>query len=96
MLKALRVFPTPSTDNDSWISYWESHKRLQCIDGRYECPACNQLVAKHRFVGAHVQKVNSADRKWYIIPICRPCNNRTDDFEVNENYLLKVPSNLNY
>ena len=46
-------------------------------------------------VGAHVQKVNSTDKGVYIIPLCRACNQRTDEFEVTASLLLSVPSQLN-
>ena len=48
---------------------------------------------RHDLVGAHVQKVNSADQSWYITPICKSCNSRTDEFDVCWP-LVPVPSNL--
>ena len=44
-------------------------------------------------VGAHVQKAYSSDQRWYIVPLCVSCNNRTDTFNVNAT-LEPVPSNL--
>ena len=44
-------------------------------------------------VGAHVQKANSSDKSWYITPLCKACNQRTDEFDVFWD-LVPVPSNL--
>jgi hypothetical protein len=87
------LFNKPA-DYDSWLSYWENNKKLLNADKRYECPACNEPVTKDYFVGAHVQKVNSADERWYIVPICKSCNSREGHFEIDAKLLLDVPSNL--
>lgn len=79
-------FPSPSGYN-SWLDYWEQKTGKKA----YFCAATDCWAQD--LVGAHVQKVNSADRRWYIVPLCRGCNNRTDEFYVNET-LVPVPSNL--
>lgn len=75
---------------DSWLDYWEDKsgktaKRCSATD-------CH-LLGRSNLVGAHVQKVNSYDNNWYIVPLCHGCNNRTDEFYVDET-LVPVPSNL--
>lgn len=55
--------------------------------------ALHQGCIKTDLVGAHVQKAYSIDQKWYIVPLCSSCNQRTDTFEVYET-LVPVPSNL--
>jgi hypothetical protein len=40
--------------------------------------------AKTDLVGAHVIKVDSSDGKWYIVPLSKACNKRTDEFYVSE------------
>jgi len=79
-------FSAPS-GYDSWLDYWEktaSDKKRTCgADG------CSNTD----LVGAHVQKVNNSDRDYYITPICRECNKRTDEFYVIWK-LVPVPSNL--
>ena len=36
-------------------------------------------------MGGHVQKVGS-DNKWYIIPLCKSCNNkRGEELEIDDN-----------
>ena len=78
-------FPAPK-GYSSWLEYWEA------MTGRkaYSCGAlgCNGTD----LVGAHVQKADSLDRSWYITPLCKSCNQRTDEFYVTSE-LVPVPSN---
>ena len=34
--------------------------------------------------GAHVTKVNSSDKKWYICPFCKDHNETTEDVELED------------
>lgn len=71
----------------TWLEYWEKRtgeKKPICGSSN-----CNNTD----LVGAHVQKANSTDQNYYITPICRSCNQRTDYFEVHWQ-LIPVPSNL--
>lgn len=61
---------------DSWLDYWEK----QTGEKKSVCGAAN--CSDGDLVGAHVQKANSIDRSYYITPICRACNQRTDEFDV--------------
>lgn len=66
-------FSAPS-GYSSWLAYWEAQTRRK---SRY-CKAgtCwNQAT-----VGAHVMKVDSCDKHYYIVPLCNSCNGRTDSF----------------
>lgn len=71
----------------SWLDYWAAH----CSKPRLLCSTCG--CCRFDLVGAHVQKADSTDKKWYITPICHACNNRTDEFYV-EGELIPVPTNL--
>ncbi len=52
----------------SWLDYWEkSIGKDAHFCGEYQCLA----PAK---VGAHVQLIDSEDRKWYIVPMCQSHN----------------------
>lgn len=83
-------FPAPYGYN-SWLHYWESSNGQLQAGVSYKCPACGDGHVRTDFVGAHVQKVYGLDRCWYIVPICRGCNQRTDNFDVNVTPLA-VPS----
>lgn len=77
-------------DYDSWLDYWEE----QSGKTAWRCSAIDcHLNGRDNLVGAHVQKVYGTDKSWYIVPLCRGCNNRTDEFYVDEE-LVPVPSNL--
>lgn len=41
-----------------------------------------------------VKNASSTDECYYIVPLCPACNKRTDTFEVPEDSLVPVPSNL--
>lgn len=74
----------------SWLDYWER----KIGKTAYRCSAIDcRKFGRNNLVGAHVQKVGSFDRSWYIVPLCYGCNNRTDEFYVDET-LVPVPSNL--
>ncbi len=80
-------FPKPRGYN-SWLEYWSAHKG-------YTSPFCSAYGCYSTgLVGAHVQKVNSMDLSWYIVPLCKSCNQRVDTFDVDANLLVPVPSNL--
>lgn len=73
---------------NSWLDYWEKQTgKSATICSANSCWGTD-------LVGAHVQKVNSTDKCYYIVPLCRQCNQRTDEFEVNQYLLVPVPSNL--
>ena len=51
----------------------------------------NLDTAHVKIVGAHVKIVNGG-YEWYIIPLCKECNARTDNFYVSEYNLAKINS----
>ena len=74
----------------SWLEYWEDKSGKKA----WRCSAIDcHKTGRWNLVGAHVQKANSYDQSWYIVPLCTSCNNRTDEFYVDET-LVPVPSNL--
>ena len=72
----------------SWLAYWEAQTGSKATF----CSA-NGCFSRD-LVGARVQKAYSNDNKWYIVPLCSSCNQRTDTFNVPDNLLVPVPSNL--
>jgi len=72
-----------TSDNDcpkcgTWLKHWEK------LSGKTadECACCSQKAT----VGAHVQKAESDNNKWYIVPLCKKCNGKssTEEFNVYE------------
>lgn len=78
----------------SWLNYWESktgRTATQCMaydeksaedDTVYRCNNTENLV------GGHVMKVNSVDKKWYILPICASHNTADREFWAREEDLV--------
>lgn len=61
----------PPNGYATWKDWWEAKKGRKF--GTCSCLGCTSFAE----VGAHVQKRNSTDRKWYIIPLCRKCNTKS-------------------
>lgn len=74
----------------TWLDYWEEKSGITAV--RCSAIDCHKY-GRSNLVGAHVQKVYGLDKSWYIVPLCRVCNNRTDEFYV-DGPLVPVPSNL--
>ena len=52
----------------NWIRYWENSTGQNA--GCCHKVGCLAMATD----GAHVQLSNSANRKWYIVPLCHTCN----------------------
>jgi len=67
----------------SWLKHWEkfSWQKVPTY-----CPVDSCL--KKDLVGAHVQKSDSFDNKWYIYPLCNAHNQHTGVLEVPDFYKL--------
>ncbi len=63
----------------SWLRHW-----LKFNTGRQSiptiCPACKNNRVE---VGAHVQKSESTDKSWYIVPLCKACNGKSADTKLD-------------
>lgn len=70
----------------SWLKHWEKFSRQTTSF----CQATNCI--NKDIVGAHVQRSNSTDQKWYIYPLCNAHNKSTGDVEVSDGFQL-VPAN---
>ncbi|OUO56765.1 hypothetical protein B5F78_08845 [Bacteroides sp. An279] len=74
---------------DTWLEYWE--KKSGKTAWRCSATDCHK-IGRTNLVGAHVKKVYGGDNHSYIVPLCRKCNMRTDEFYVDEE-LIPLPSN---
>lgn len=83
-----------TTDNkvpsgySSWKEWWEKKTNRKFSD--CSCGDCKKTAD----VGAHVQKAEGSDKKWYIVPLCTSCNTGKKNvvFEVRDNDLVAVNS----
>ena len=66
----------------SWMKHWEKFSGQKVT----YCPVTTCLDID--LVGAHVQKANSSDDKWYIYPLCSAHNKSTGVLEVSDSYKL--------
>lgn len=66
----------------SWLNHWGNFSGQTVT----YCPASGCLNTD--MVGAHVQKANSSDEKWYIYPLCNAHNQSTATLEVSDSYKL--------
>ena len=72
----------------SWTEYWVKNKhKIQLV---INWPACNTTTRQEKVETAHVLKVDSKDKKEYIIPLCEACAHRESIFTVDENLLLSI------
>lgn len=70
----MKVKNIPKTSDKScncnnWYIHWKKsskYEKVRCSN--INCPNDNP-------VGAHVKKYNSTDKKHYIVPLCKACNN---------------------
>lgn len=82
--------PYPYT---SWVEYWEGKSSVKLNEKtKRSCFAnCGATCYKADFEGAHVQKVFDITHKMYIIPLCAKCNHRTDQFYVDDEFMVPAP-----
>jgi hypothetical protein len=61
----------------SWIDHWEkfSGESLPNL-----CP--EKTCTKKDLVGAHVQRADSTDKGWYIVPLCSEHNKQATTLEL--------------
>jgi hypothetical protein len=66
----------------SWLKHWENFSGQTTS----YCPV-DKCVNKD-LVGAHVQKANSSDERWYIYPLCAAHNQSKGELQVSDYYKL--------
>jgi hypothetical protein len=54
----------------SWLKHWEKYSGEKA--GLCNEKSCTNSAT----IGAHVQKLNSIDDSWYIVPLCNKHNNK--------------------
>ena len=75
----------------SWLNHW---KKSSGQTAPTYCPSTSSLdkltksCVNKDLVGAHVQRADSSDDKWYIYPLCNAHNQYTGVLEVSDTYKL--------
>jgi hypothetical protein len=70
----------------SWLKHWNN------FSGQTVTYCCVGFCIEKELVGAHVQKANSTDKNWYIIPLCQSHSRSIVDLEISDVFEL-VPAN---
>ena len=71
----------------SWLEHWSK------FTGKNRNTCSNVFCFSDDIIGAHVQKYNLLDNKWYIVPLCKKCNKSDSIIDINDVEL--VPANVN-
>jgi len=66
----------------SWLAHWKKYSG-QVIT---YCPVSGCL--ERELLGAHVQKDDETDKKWYILPLCQDHNAKIDSLTVTDGLAL--------
>lgn len=62
------------TCSDSWLEHWEKKSgKIASLCAALDCSGKAE-------VGGHVKKAGS-EKTHYIVPLCKACNKRTDEFD---------------
>jgi hypothetical protein len=61
----------------SWLKHWEKFSKKTA-----NYCAEKTCIENTDLVGAHVQKANSQDDNWYIVPLCKKHNASVGELEV--------------
>jgi hypothetical protein len=73
----------------SWLDHWEkfSGQALPTFCSEEKC-------MKKPVVGAHVQKDDSDDKGWYIVPLCKTHNGETGKSLIISDFIIFVSANV--
>jgi hypothetical protein len=70
----------------SWKNWWKAESGRKW--GNCSCCGCE---SDDNVIGAHVQKV-SGGNEWYIVPLCKKCNQKSSEevFGINADDLVPI------
>lgn len=64
----------------SWLKHWEK------FSGQTTQFCVEKTCTGKDLVGAHVQRADSSDMSWYILPLCKSHNQSSGVIEVSDSY----------
>ncbi len=73
----------------SWLEHWKNYGG-RSLPASCAVGSCNQKPE----VGAHVQRNDSTDSSWYIIPLCKAHNGETGKSLSVSDFTKLVPANV--
>lgn len=83
VVKVKNLIGTSDNNSKDWKQYWE-------LKTGVKFNLCSNILCNNKAeVGAHVIKVDSTDKSWYIVPFCKKCNH-----PLNNNTMMVTEFNL--
>lgn len=70
----------------SWLEHWRKFSVKKKLPTFCSEKSCGEAPA----VGAHVQKDNSNDNSWYIVPLCNAHNKKTASLDLKDVELVSA------
>lgn len=68
----------------SWLRHWE-------IFSKRKANYCSEKSCiEKKLVGAHVQKADSSDMRWYIVPLCQTHNKSEGTLDIGTTDLVSA------
>jgi hypothetical protein len=68
----------------SWLKHWEKYSGISVT-------YCSETSCLSKdIVGAHVQKADSDDKNWYIVPLCKTHNASDKDLDIGSTKLISA------
>ena len=88
MIKVKNLNPTPHYNCacGTWLKHWQKFSTLKAPI----CAAAN--CVEKATVGTHIQKADSADIAWYVVPFCEQHSQSTAEMQIADNYKLVIAS----
>ncbi len=77
-LKNLKGTSKNTCHCDSWLAHWLEYSGADSLPNYCGESTCTSKPE----VGAHVIKVNSTDKDWYIVPLCKKHNKEDEEFDL--------------
>lgn len=99
-VKNLKGTSSHSCNCGTWLNHWKSFSGYYRISPSEEI-FCSVIGCRNKATdGGHVKKISSGiaraipeSNNWYIVPLCKQCNQRTDEFDIDNNVSL-VSANI--
>jgi hypothetical protein len=64
----------------SWLQHWRN------FSGQIISYCSVEYCINRDLVGAHVQRADSTDKSWYIVPLCQKHNQSTGELQISDTF----------
>ncbi len=92
-VKNLNGTSSHSCNCGSWLAHWKKFRENYRFRASTE-DFCSVIgCSRKATVGGHVSRAIPGFNDWYIVPLCEQCNQRTAEFDIDDNVSL-VSANI--